>query len=487
MEEKREFRRSLGLIDATALVAGSMIGSGIFIVSSTMAQDLGCAGWLIVAWIMTGVITLTAALSYGELAGMMPEAGGQYVYIRRAWGELPAFLYGWTVFSVIQTGVIAAVATAFANYTSELVPALSMKNVLLDAGFIKISSGQVFAVAMIFFLSWINSRGVQGGALVQKVFTSAKLIALFGLIILGISIGLKSGNLAHNFTDPWMATRIRVSDSGSYSLTPLTGFALLAVFGMTMINSLFSADAWNNVTFIAGEIREPHKNIPRSLLLGTAIVTGLYVLANIAYLALLPLKGDPGGTDVMSRGMQFAEMGRVGTAAATMIFGKIATIMMAVLIMVSTFGCNNGIILAGGRLYYAMAKDGLFFDRIAKLNRKNVPASAIWIQAVWGSLLCFSGTYNDLLTYATFASMLFYIVTISGLFRLRKIEPGTPRPYKALGYPLLPAFYILAAAGICIDLLIMDPRNSWAGLGIVALGIPVFFIRKAFPSQKTAV
>lgn len=478
MAETRELKRSLGLIDATSLVAGSMIGSGIFLVSADMSRDLGSAGWLLVAWFITGLITMAAALSYGELAGMMPEAGGQYVYIRRAFGKVPAFLYGWTVFTVIQTGVIAAVATAFANYTSELVPVLGMKHILFSIGALHVSAGQLVGVAMILFLSWINSQGVQAGAIVQRIFTSAKLLALFGLIVLGLYIGLKTDVFANNFSDPWNSVRLVQQEDKSWISEPLTGMMFLAVLGFTLINSLFSSDAWNNVTFIAGEIREPQKNIPRSLILGTTIVTILYILANIAYLALLPLKGDPNGATVMAKGMQFAEAGRVGTAAATMIFGKTATVLMAVLIMISTFGCNNGLVLMGARLYYAMAKDGLFFKRAGQLNTFSVPSFAIWIQAIWAGLLCFSGTYKDLITYATFASMIFYVVTIAGIFVLRKKEPDTPRPYKALGYPVLPALYILAALAICAVLVIMDTRNSGGALIIIAIGLPVYYVSR---------
>lgn len=484
MAEQRELKRSLGLLDATSLVAGSMIGSGIFIVSAAMSQDLGSAGWLIVAWLLTGVITLTAALSYGELAGMMPEAGGQYVYIRRAWGEIPAFLYGWTVFAVIQTGVIAAVAMAFANYASELSPALGTKNVLFSVAGFDVSAGQLLGLSGVVILSYINAKGVRLGAVVQRIFTSAKLLALFGLIVLGLYVGLKTDVFSNNFHDAWSPVRTLQEKDGTWTSHPLAGLGFLTVFGMTMINSLFSSDAWNNVTFIAGEIREPQKNIPRSLILGTTIVTVLYILANIAYLALLPLKGDPNGADVISKGMQFAEMGRVGTAAATVIFGKVATIMMAVLIMISTFGCNNGLVLMGARLYYAMSKDGLFFKKAGALNKHNVPAFAIWIQCLWGGLLCFSGTYKDLITYATFASMIFYIVTISGVFILRKREPDAPRPYKALGYPLLPAFYILSALAICVVLVFMQARNSVGALVVIAIGIPVYFISKAVSGRK---
>lgn len=478
------FKQRLGLIDATSIVAGSMIGSGIFLVSAQMSRDLGSAGWLMVAWIVSGVITLAAALSYGELAGMMPEAGGQYVYIRRAFGKLTAFLYGWTVFSVIQTGVIAAVAIAFANYTSELFPALSSAHVIADAGWLKITRAHLVAVGLIFLLTFWNTKGVEGGAWVAKVFTSAKLLALFALIILGLYVGFNTGVLDMNFTDTWTASRTTVADDGGVASTPLAGIGLMMVLGFTMINSLFSSDAWNNVTFIAGEIRNPAKNIPRSLILGTAIVTVLYLLANLAYLSLLPLKGSPEGADALSRGIQFAQNERIGSAAASMIFGTSASVMMAILIMVSTFGCNNGIILAGGRLFYAMSKDGLFFPRAGKLNENGVPAFALWAQAVWACVLCFSGKYGDLLSYATFASLIFYCVTIAGIFVLRKKEPDAIRPYKALGYPVVPALYIIVATAICVDLVIMDTRNSVAGLVLVALGVPIYFVLKSVIDKK---
>ncbi len=487
MSEQSKLHRVLGLTDATLLVAGSMIGSGIFLVSADMSRDLGSSGWMLLAWLVTGLITLSAALSYGELAGMMPEAGGQYVYIRRAFGKLTAFLYGWTVFAVIQTGVIAAVAMAFANYASELVPVFSSKNVLLSIGSLNITAQHLLAVSLIVFLTFVNSRGVEGGSFVQKLFTSAKLIALFALIVLGIGMGMSSGTLSANFTDMWDASKmVKDPDSGVWTSTAIGGVALLAMFGTTMINSLFSSDAWNNVTFIAGEIKEPHRNIPRSLLLGTTIVTVLYILANVAYLCLLPLKGNPDGADAFSRGIQFATEGRVGTAAATIIFGNIATTVMAVLIMISTFGCNNGIILAGARLFYAMGQDKLFFSRAAKLNSKGVPAFALWIQCIWASGLCLSGSYNDLLTYATFASLLFYMVTIAGIFVLRRREPDAPRPYRAVAYPWLPALYITVTAAICIDLLIFQTRYTAGGLLIVAIGLPLYFIVNKINTEKTA-
>lgn len=478
------FKQRLGLIDATSIVAGSMIGSGIFLVSAQMSRDVGSAGWLMLAWIISGVITLAAALSYGELAGMMPEAGGQYVYIRRAFGKLTAFLYGWTVFSVIQTGVIAAVAIAFANYTSELFPALSSQHVIVEAGWLKVTRAHIVAVALIFLLTFWNTRGVEGGAWVAKIFTSAKLLALFALIIFGLYVGMNSGTLGSNFDHAWDATQTVKQDDGSFLTSPIAGIALIMVLGFTMINSLFSSDAWNNVTFIAGEIKDPAKNIPRSLILGTAIVTVLYLLANLAYLSLLPLQGDPAGADVVSRGIQFAENDRIGSSAASMIFGSSASIMMAILIMISTFGCNNGIILSGGRLFYAMSKDGLFFPRAGKLNENGVPAFALWIQAIWACALCFSGKYGDLLSYATFASLIFYCVTIAGLFVLRKKEPDAHRPYKALGYPIVPALYIIVATAICVDLIFMDTRNSVAGLILVGLGVPIYYVLKNVIDKK---
>ncbi|HAP02078.1 MAG TPA: amino acid transporter [Bacteroidetes bacterium] len=481
-EQSPEMKRSLGLYDATMLVAGSMIGSGIFIVSSDMSRTIGSAGWLMVLWILSGVITVMAALSYGELAGMMPKAGGQFVYIERAWGKFVSFLYGWTVFTVIQTGVIAAVAVAFAKYSAVFFPALSPDNVLIEMGPLKIAASQLFAIALIVFLTWINTRGIQNGKMIQTIFTSAKLLALLLLIVLGIGIGLQHSTLIDNFKDMWNAQSTTKNSDGAWSVESLSGFALILALGTAMIGSLFSSDAWNNVTFIAGEIHEPKKNIPRSLILGTGIVTLLYLLANVSYLSLLPLKGTAHAGDVLGQGIQFAggitpkgeTIDRVGTAAASLIFGNISVYLMAALIMISTFGCNNGIILAGGRFYYAMAKDGLFFKQAEKLNSKSVPANALWVQAVWASVLCLSGKYGDLLDYTTFASLIFYIVTIAGIFALRKREPNAERPYKALGYPFVPVLYIVLAFSICAILLYTKTFNTGIGLLIVALGAPVY-------------
>jgi APA family basic amino acid/polyamine antiporter len=459
------FKRSLGLLDATMIVSGSMIGSGIFIVSAAMMRDLGAPAWMLVAWVVSGLLTVMAALSYGELAGMMPAAGGQYKYIQRAFGRLPAFMYGWTVFTVIQTGVIAAVAMAFAKFSAVFFPVLSADNVLFHVGPLAINAGQVYAIASIVLLTWLNGRGVDKGKTLQTVVTLAKIAAVLALIVVGLSVGMGLPVLAENFADPWAASRLTVHPDGTTTTVPLHGMALLAMLGVAMVGSLFASDAWNNITFIAGEIRNPQRNIPLSLAIGTFIVTVLYVLANLAYLALLPVHE-----------IQLAAADRVGTAAASVIFGDAAVWIMAALIMVSTFGCNNGIILAGARLYYAMAQDGLFFRKAGTLNRNAVPGHALMIQCVWASALCLSGTYSELLEYVTFASLLFYVVTVTGIFVLRRREPDAPRPYKAFGYPVVPALYVICATAFCVNLLIMSPVYSGAGLGIVGLGAVVYAV-----------
>ncbi|KAA9355048.1 APC family permease [Larkinella humicola] len=471
-EEKTELKRSLGFIDATLLVSGSMIGSGIFIVSADMARNVGSAGWLLLLWVLTGVITVTAALSYGELAGMMPKAGGQFVYIQRAYGSLLGFVYGWTVFAVIQTGTIAAVAVAFTKFTAVFIPALNPENILFNVGSFPIKASALFAIGSVVLLTWINSQGIQSGKLIQNVFTSAKLLALLGLIVVGIGVGSKTGTLSANFQNAWAATQTTADGS----VVSLGGMALLLALGVSMIGSLFSADSWNNVTFIAGEIRNPRRNIPLSLFVGTLMVTTIYVLANIAYLSLLPLQGSPNAADVVGRGIQFASYDRVATASVSLIFGDVAVAIMAVLIMVSTFGCNNGLILSGARLYYAMAKEGLFLKTAAQLNKNSVPGIALWLQCGWASILCLSGTYGDLLDYCTFTSLVFYIITIGGLFLLRRKEPNAERPYKAFGYPLVPALYIVAGVTICLILLKEKTFNTGMGLLIAGLGVPIYFM-----------
>jgi len=473
---KHELKRSLGLIDATSLVAGSMIGSGIFLVTAAMARDVGSAAWILVIWLVTGLLTMSAALSYGELAGMMPNAGGQYVYIQRAYGKLVSFLYGWTVFTVIQTGTIAAVAVAFSNYTAVFYPVLENKILTLGDSFV-FTNKQILAMVIIGLLTFINTKGIKSGKMIQLIFTSAKLIALFALITLGIYIGFHTNTFTHNFAHMWDAGKTTLEADGTITFTKLSGVALLGAMGATIINSLFSSDAWNNVTFIAGEIKDPKKNIPRSLFLGTLLVTMIYILANIAYLALLPLHGIPGEqATVTQHGIMFAAQDRVGAAAASAIMGNLGVLLMAGLIMVSTFGCNSGLILSGGRLFYAMAKDGFFFKKAAQLNDYDVPSKALWMQCLWACFLCLTGRYGDLLTYATFASLLFYILTIGGLFILRKKEPNAERPYKAFGYPLVPILYVLLTSLICIDLLLYDTRNTGMGLGIVAVGVPVYYL-----------
>ncbi len=432
--ETPQLKKSLGLLDATFLVAGSMIGSGIFIVTSDMAKDLGSSGWMLFTWILTGIITLFGALSYGELAAMFPQAGGQFVYIREAWGKLVAFLYGWTVFTVIQTGVIAAVGVAFGKFTGVFFP--SLFNELFHIGnpldpIVSVSYVNVVGAASILFLTVLNARGIQYGKIVQFFFTSSKLIALALLIIVGIYLGIQSGYFEQNFSSPWAASKTVEVSKGIWESFDLGTVALMIALSTTIINSLFSSDAWNNVTFIAGEIRNPERNLPRSLFLGTTIVTVLYVLANVAYLGLLPLTGQPIVGEfaytkqaVIDSGIQFASQGRVGTSAAFMMFGNSANLLMAALIMVSTFGCNNGLIMAGSRLFYAMSKDGLFHKNASKLNAFGVPAWAMWAQCVWAIFLCFTGSYGLLIKFATFGSMLFYIVTIAGLFKLRRTIPN---------------------------------------------------------------
>ncbi len=473
-----EFKRDLKLLDATMIVVGSMIGSGIFIVSADIARSVGGGGMLLLVWAITGLVTLIAALSYGELAGMMPKAGGQYVYLREAYNPFVGFLYGWTLFMVIQTGTIAAVGVAFAKYTGVLLPVFSEKNILLHVGNFSISAAQLLAIVSIAFLTWLNIRGVRAGKIVQNVFTSTKIIALFGLILLGIIVGANATAWNANFTDFWA---VDLSKWDSLALipsgTPMT-FAIIAAIGTSMVGSLFSSDAWNNITFTAGEVVNPKRTIPLSLALGTGIVTVLYILANVAYLLVLPVVGDAAASDVVGRGIQFATTDRVGAAAAEVIFGDGGAKIMAVLIMVSTFGCNNGLILSGARVYFAMAKDGLFFKKTGELNANSVPASALIFQGIWASALCLSGKYGDLLDYVVTAVLIFYILTIAGIFILRKKQPNAERPYKAFGYPVLPALYILIATAIIIDLLLLKPGTTLPGVAIVLTGIPVYFIWK---------
>jgi APA family basic amino acid/polyamine antiporter len=474
-----EFKRSLGLFDATMIVAGSMIGSGIFIVSADMLKDLGSTGWLITAWLITGFMTLTAALSYGELSAMFPKAGGQYVYLREAYNPFVGFLYGWSFFSVIQTGTIAAVGVAFGKFLGYLVPQLGEGNVLfkVDDSDFKITAAQLVGIVLIVLLTYINTRGIKGGKLIQTTFTSAKLLALFGLIIFGI-ISAKGLIWDTNWTDAWhIKQHISRIEPGSTEnrWVELTGFAALGAIASAMVGSIFSSDAWNNVTFIAGEVKRPQRNIGLSLLLGTLIVTVIYVCANLMYISVLPT-GIHNENVLGQANLAFAQDNRVALSVSNEIFGVIGTTILALLIMVSTFGCNNGLILAGARVYYTMANDGLFFKQTGKLNKNAVPAYALWIQCLVAGLLCLSGKYGDLLDMVSFVVVLFYVLTIIGIFILRKKRPDADRPYKAFGYPVLPIIYILMGTLFCALLIKYKPQYTWPGLGIVLLGIPIYFL-----------
>jgi len=474
MSESTSFKPRLGLLDATMIVAGSMIGSGIFIVSTEMTTYLGSAGWLIFAWVLTGLLTLTAAVSYGELSAMFPKAGGQYVYLREAFNPLTGFLYGWSFFAVIQTGTIAAVGVAFAKFAAYIFPSLSVTNILLDLGFVQISAASVVSIILVVFLTYVNTKGVEGGKWIQTTFTLAKLLSLFALIIFGIILAARSEIWNANWADAWSARKwVGTTETGSWQA--MTGMAIVPLFASALVGSLFSSDAWNNVTFIAGEIKKPQRNIGLSLFLGTLIVTGIYVATNLMYLSVLNLDE-----------IAMAKDGRVSLAASEKIFGATGTIIIAVMIMVSTFGCNNGLILSGARVYYTMAKDGLFFKKTARLNRHGVPEFALWIQCVWTSLLCLSGTYSQLLTYVVFVVLIFYVLTLIGIFRLRKTMPDHPRPYKAFGYPVLPVLYCIIALLICGALFVYQQDQTLPGAAIVLLGVPIYYIAVSGKNKKTA-
>ena len=475
MSEVTKFKKELGLFDSSMLVAGSMIGSGIFIVTAEMSRQVGSPGWILLIWLITGVITLMAALGYGELAGMFPKAGGQYVYLTEAYGRGTGFVFGLITFFVVQTGVIAAVAIAFAKFSGVLVPWISPDNILLDLHYIKFSSQQLIGVSLIWLLSANNLMGIKNAKIVQGVFTVAKIGSLLFLIIAGIYVGIQSEAFAYNWSHFWETATTTKTGTGILRES-LQGGQLAIVIGLAMVGSLFSCDAWNNITYTAGEVKNPQKNIPYSLMIGTGIVVLLYFMANLAYFMLLPVDGAVDGTSILSRGIMWAENERVGVAAAGVIFGSSAIVMMAVMIMISTFGCNNGLIMAGARLYYAMAKDKLFFKQAGTLNSKSVPGKAIVMQAVWASVLCLSGTYGKLLDYTTFASLLFYVVTIAGIIVLRKSQPNTERPYKTLFYPILPILYIVIAGLISLDLLIFKWETSRIAISIIGLGMLSYFI-----------
>jgi APA family basic amino acid/polyamine antiporter len=457
----REFKPQLTLLDAVMLVVGSMIGSGIFIVSADIARTMDSSGGLLLVWAATGVITLFGALTYGELAAAMPRAGGQYVFLREGLNPMMGFLYGWTLFMVIQTGTIAAVAVAFSRFLGVFFPSVS-PDVFLSFGQLNMPAGlgqielglspqRVVGILVIAVLTWVNIRGLRESKWVQNTFTFAKTGALIALIVLGITIGRNADAIGANF-------------SNMFAGTP-SGTTLILAFGAAMVGSLFASDAWNNVTFAAAEVKNPSRNLPLALAIGTGTVTALYLLANVAYLSALPLDQ-----------LQNAPQDRVGTLMLQSVFGDVGAYLMAAAILVSTFGCINGLILAGARVYYAMAKDRLFFQSVGTLSKHNVPKIALIVQGVWTALLTLTGTYGQLLDYVIFAALIFYALTTLALFRLRAKAPDMPRPYKAFGYPIVPGFYMLAAASIAVILLFAKPAYSVAGLIVVLLGIPVYFV-----------
>jgi len=490
------FQKRLGLFDSTMLVAGAMIGSGIFIVSAEISRDLGSAGWLLAVWVVTGIITIAGALSYAELAAMMPHAGGQYVYLREAYSPLWGFLYGWTLFLVIQTGTIAAVGVSFAKYLGVLLPELGTKKeagawILPITGDFYISAGQGVAVVVVAFLTLLNCLGVQEGKWTQNIFTVAKTLALALLIVLGLAVAANSKAIEANKGDLWAGAFETKRFHDVEKIVPIGGLVVvLMVAGGSMVGSLFSADAWNNVTFTAGEVKNPRRTLPLSLALGTGLVIVLYILANVAYLAALPVRGIENAPTTFERGISQAQDDRVATALMEEVSPKMGLDritpnfgpnFMAVAIMISTFGCANGLILAGARLYYAMARDGLFFQSVGRLNARGVPAIGLLLQGIWSALLTFSGTYSQLLDYVIFANLLFYVLTVTGLFILRRKRPDAERPYRAFAYPALPAIYVFLCAVIMLDLLVVKPVYTWPGLIIVLTGIPVYFLwrRKA--------
>ena len=460
---KESFRPQLGLLDSTMIVAGSMIGSGIFIVSSQITRSVGGAGYLIAMWVLAGVVTIIAALSYGELSGMFPKAGGMYVYLREAYGSLIGFLYGWTFFTIIQTGTIAAVGVAFAKFTAYLVPAAGEENILLSMGVFQLKASQLVSISVIILLTYVNSKGIKNGTFIQTFLTIVKIVSLSALIICGLIWGASAEVWNANWENAWSMSALSIND-GELVSTTLSGLAFFGAIAVAMKGSLFSSDSWHNITFIAGEVKNSKRNIGLSLLLGTVIVTVIYVSANLMYLAVIPIQD-----------IAFAKSDRVGVVAAEHIFGPNGTIIIAVMIMISTFGCNNGLILAGARVYYTMAKDGLFFSKAGTLNKYDVPSTSLWMQCFWASALCLTGKYNDLLALVIFGVLIFYVLTIIGIYILRRKRPDIVRTYKAFGYPVLPAIYILVASALAILLLIFETSYTLPGLAIILLGIPVYY------------
>ncbi|RSL14840.1 amino acid/polyamine/organocation transporter (APC superfamily) [Edaphobacter aggregans] len=493
-----QFVQGMGLFSATAIVMGSMIGSGIFIVSADMSRGLGSPALLIAAWLVTALMTIIGALSYGELAAMMPKAGGQYVYLREALGPLWGFLYGWTLFLVIQTGTIAAVGVAFGKFLGVFFPSVSAQNWLWHIGHVPawhvgpmvlgnmdigLNTANLAAIIVVVLLTVLNTLGVKMGAAVQNVFTSAKVLALAAVVLVGV-FAKNADAVAANFGAGWKnfwagagwhsVHAVQVGVGG-----PTAFVGVLTILAVVQVGSLFSSDAWNNVTFTAGEIRNPRRNLPLSLAIGTGVVLLLYVLCNFVYLSVLPMVGDPAATTIAGRGIQFAAEDRVATAVMESAFAGMGAKLMAAAILVSTFGCVNGMLLAGARVYYAMSRDGLFFKSVGRLSeRSKTPVNSLWVQCVWTCLLCLSGSYGQLLDYVIFAVLVFYILTIMGLFVLRRTRPDAARPYKAFGYPVLPGLYIVMAAWICVVLLRYKPQYTWPGLIIVLLGVPVYLVWK---------
>lgn len=500
-QSKEGFIRGLGLLDSTMIVAGSMIGSGIFIVSADIARQVGSPGWLIVVWLITGVLTVGAALSYGELAAMMPKAGGMYVYLKEAYAPFWGFLYGWTHFLVIGTATIAAVSVAFARFTGILIPQISESNYFIEPIRIgsssyafSLSTAQFVGIVMIMFLTWLNTRGLRLGKIVQNVFTFAKTGSLIALIVLGIIVGLVSHPeiAAANFGDLW-TVRGSLQNVDEGSLTAMVTFGLFVGICVAQTNSLFSADAWHNVTFTAGEVRDPKRNLPLSLSLGAGGVIVLYLLANVAYLVTLRFE--------TIQDISINHSSRIGSATAEVIFPGIGATLMAVAIMVSTFGCNNGLILAGPRAYYAMAKDGLFFHAVGRLNKFHVPGWGIVVQGIWSAFyvlprtvstkadgtIGYGNLYGDLLTYVISSALIFYILAITAVFVLRAKQPDAERPYKAFGYPVIPALYVIGALIILVVLFVYQTTATWPGLLIVLTGVPVYFIWRGLSGKSTPV
>ena len=470
MSEQKNFKASLGLMDATMIVAGSMIGSGIFIVTADITRNVGSSGWVLLVWLVTGFMTLTAALSYGEFSAMFPKAGGQYVYLKEAFNPLAGFLYGWSFFAVIQTATIAAVGVAFSKFAGYFFNSLELddKNLIASIGAFKIYPAQLVSIILIIILTYSNTRGIKQGKIIQNLFTVTKLASLFGLIAFGFILAADADIWNANWSTGFHAVKYSTTSNqgvDTSSWLPISGTALLGAFAAAMVGSIFSSDSWNNVTFIAGEIKNPHRNIGLSLFLGTLIVTLIYVAANLMYLSVMPLED-----------IAFAKQDRVAVAAANEIFGDVGTYVIAVMIMISTFGCNNGLILAGARVYYTMAQDGLFFKKAGTLNKNQVPEWALWAQCILASILCLSGKYGDLLDMVSFVAVVFYVLTIVGIFVLRRKRPDAERPYKAFLYPVLPAIYIVMGLVFAVALIWYKPDYAGWGLAITLLGIPLYYI-----------